>query len=148
LLAWCSFALAASDVQTFALTDTKDLVLRNVQANAIEYKGRKAVRLTKDTEKDGFALLQRTDFQDGTIEADIALKITTPPTIRMPGFVGIAFRVRPDASAYESFTCGREIRAQTIRRCGTIPCNTSPSRTSTGTNYAGSGLGSTKHTLT
>jgi 3-keto-disaccharide hydrolase len=103
LLTLCSFADAGSDVQTFALTDTKDLVLRNVHAEAVEYEGRKAVRLTKDTEKDGFALVRGTDFQDGTIEADIALKITTPPAVRMPGFVGIAFRARPDASAYELF---------------------------------------------
>jgi hypothetical protein len=39
-------------------------------------------RLTKDTEKDGFALLQGTDFQDGAIKADTALKFTTPPGVR------------------------------------------------------------------
>jgi hypothetical protein len=89
--------------QTFALSDTKDLVLVNVKADALEYKGRKAVRLTYGGEKDGFALLRGPDFQDGTIEADIALKITTPPGVRMPGFVGIAFRARPDASRYELF---------------------------------------------
>ncbi len=98
-----SFAQAPPSAQTFALTDTKDLVLLNVKADSVEYKGRKAVRLTKDVEKDGFALLRGTDFQDGTIEADIALKITTPPGVRMPGFVGIAFRARPDASRYELF---------------------------------------------
>jgi hypothetical protein len=97
------FTQAAAGVKTFALSDAKDLVLVNVKADAIEYKGRKAVRLTKATEKDGFALLRGADFQDGTIEADIALKITTPPGIRMPGFVGIAFRARPDASRYELF---------------------------------------------
>ena len=101
LLAWASFGQSTSDAQTFALSDTKDLVLVNVKAEAVEYKGRKAVRLTKDTEKDGFALLRGADFQDGTIEGDIALKITTPPGVRMPGFVGIAFRARPDASHYE-----------------------------------------------
>jgi hypothetical protein len=85
------------------LSDTQDLVLINVKADAVEYKGRKAVRLTNDTKKDGFALLRGTDFQDGTIEGDIALKITTPPGVRMPGFVGIAFRARPDASRYELF---------------------------------------------
>jgi hypothetical protein len=103
LLAWASFAPAASNVQTFALSDTNELVLLNVKADAVEYQGRKAVRLTKDTQKDGFALLRGTDFQDGVIEADIALKITTPPGVRMPGFVGIAFRARPDASRYEIF---------------------------------------------
>ncbi len=103
LLAWASFGQTRSNAQTFALNDTKDLVLLNVKAEATEYKGRKAVRLTKDTEKDGFALLRGTDFQDGTIEGDIALRITTPPAVRMPGFVGIAFRARPDASRYELF---------------------------------------------
>jgi hypothetical protein len=90
-MAWASFGQTTSNAQAFALSDTKDLVPLNVKADAIEYKGRKAVRLTKDTEKDGFALLRGTDFQDGAIEADMALKITTPPGVRMPGFVGIAF---------------------------------------------------------
>src|SRR5215831_4050994 len=103
LLAWASFGQASSKAQTFALSDTKDLVLLNVKADAVEYRGRKAVRLTKDTEKDGFALLRGTDLRDGTIEAEIALKITTPPGVRMPGFVGIAFRARQDASRYELF---------------------------------------------
>ena len=103
LLAWATFGQTTSIAQTFALSDTKNLVLLNEKAEAIEYKGRKAVRFTKDTEKDGFALLWGTDFQDGAIEADIVLKITTPPGMRMPGFVGIAFRARPDASRYELF---------------------------------------------
>ncbi|MGH9396269.1 MAG: hypothetical protein ACRD18_05405 [Terriglobia bacterium] len=105
LLACASFAQAASKVQTFALSDTKNLILVNVRAEAVEYKGRTCVRLTNDTKKDGFALLRGTeDFQDGTIDADIALKIAAPrPPFHMPGFVGIAFRARPDASRYELF---------------------------------------------
>jgi hypothetical protein len=100
---WAGIGQTTSNAQTFTLSDTKDLVLVNVKADALEYRGRKAIRLTKDVEKDGFALLKGTNFQDGTIEADIALKITTPPGVRMPGFVGIAFRARPDASHYELF---------------------------------------------
>lgn len=103
LLACAGVAPAASNVQTFALSDSKDLTLVNVKADAVEYNGRKAVRLTSNPGKDGFALLRGTDFQDGTIEGDIALKITTPPGVRMPGFFGIAFRARPDASRYELF---------------------------------------------
>ena len=103
-----SFGHATSNAQTFALSDTKDLTLINVKAEAVEYKGRKAVRITKDKDTakgdfDGFALLKGTDFQDGTIEADIALKINAPPGARMPGFVGIAFRARADASRFELF---------------------------------------------
>ena len=104
LLVSASFAGAQSKVQTFALSDTQDLVLVNVKAEAVEYKGRKCVRLTNATDKDGFALLRGTEFQDGTIEGNIALKISSPPLpFRMPGFVGIAFRARPDASRYELF---------------------------------------------
>jgi len=90
-------------VQTFALNETKGLIERNVKLESVEYQGRKAVRLTKESPDDGFALLPGTDFQDGTIEADIALKVTAPPGVRMPGFIGIAFRARPDASHYELF---------------------------------------------
>lgn len=103
LLALASFVQTTSNAQTFALSDTQDLVPLNVTAAAVEYKGRKAVRLTRDTEKNGFTLLKGADFQDGTIEGNIALKITTPPGVRMPGFFGIAFRARPDASRYELF---------------------------------------------
>jgi hypothetical protein len=103
LLAGTICAQAASNVQTFALRDTKNLVLADVRAEAVEYQGRKCVRVTNNTQKDGFALLRGTeDFQDGTIEADIALKINKAP-FRMPGFVGLAFKAQPDASRYELF---------------------------------------------
>jgi hypothetical protein len=108
LLAAAILAQAAPKVQRFPLTDTKDLILVNVKAAAVEYQGRKCVRLTNDMKNNGFAgfaLLRGTeDFQDGTIKADIAVKIATPPPpFHMPGFVGIAFRARPDASRYELF---------------------------------------------
>ena len=106
LITW-AFGLPTSNAQTFALTDATALVPVNVKAAAAEYKGRKAVLITKDPSKDGFALLKGVDFQDGTIEGEIALKITAPPgppgMRRSPGFVGIAFRARPDASHYDLF---------------------------------------------
>jgi hypothetical protein len=105
--------LPISNAQTFALTDATALVPVNVKAAAAEYKGRKAVFITRDAPKtrdeakDGFARLKDVDFQDGTIEGEIALKITAPPgppgMRRSPGFVGIAFRARPDASHYDLF---------------------------------------------
>lgn len=88
--------------QSFALTDTKDLTLQGGQAEAVEYRGRKAVRLTTPGEQ-GFAFVNGTQFRDGTIEVDIATHITTPPGVRMPGFTGLAFRALPDASHYEMF---------------------------------------------
>jgi len=91
--------------QSFALTDTKDLVLEpGVKAEAVEYRGRKAVRLTREAvDQAALALVNGTEFHDGTIEVDIATKVTTPPGVRRPGFSGIAFRARPDASQYELF---------------------------------------------
>jgi hypothetical protein len=59
------------------------------------------VRLVKHRTESvaGFVPLPGVDFQDGTIEADVAVK----PPAGMPGFVGIAFRARPDASSYDMF---------------------------------------------
>src|SRR6202041_140483 len=92
-------------VQTFPLRDAAGLVMQpKAKTEAVKYQGRNCVRLTIDgDDKDGLALLPGTDFQDGVIEADIALKTTVPPGVRYPGFVGIAFRARPDASHYELF---------------------------------------------
>jgi hypothetical protein len=103
LLTGAGLGHAAPDTQTFSLSDAKDLIPINVKADAVEYKGRKAVRLIDDTSKDGLAFLRDVDFQDGTIEMDVALKVTTPPDVRMPGYFGVAFRAQSDASHYELF---------------------------------------------
>jgi hypothetical protein len=104
LAAVCLFAEPSARVQTFTLRDATGLIAPKVKAEAVKYLGRRSVRITIDGgDHEGLALLPGTDFQDGIIEADIALKTTVPPGVRYPGFVGIAFRVRPDASHYELF---------------------------------------------
>ncbi len=104
LAATCLFAQIREHVQTFPLRDTAGLIAPKVKTEAVKYLGRRSVRITMEGEDhEGLALLPGTDFQDGVIEADIALKTTAPPGVRYPGFVGIAFRVRPDASHYELF---------------------------------------------
>jgi hypothetical protein len=98
------FAQGPGPVQSFPLRDTTGLTAPKVKTEAVKYLGRDAVRITMDGEDhEGMALLPGTDFQDGVIEADIALKSTMPAGVRYPGFVGIAFRVRPDAAHYELF---------------------------------------------
>jgi hypothetical protein len=90
--------------QIFPLHDANGLIAPKVKAEAVNYHGRKCVGITIDgRDHDGLALLPGTDFQDGVIEADIALRNTTPPENKRPGFIGIAFRVSPDASRYEVF---------------------------------------------
>jgi hypothetical protein len=104
LVAGALFAETPPRVQTFPLRDATGLIGPTVKAEAANYLGRKSVRMTLEGEDhEGLALLPGTDFQDGVIEADIALKSTMPPGVRFPGFVGIAFRVRPDSSHYELF---------------------------------------------
>jgi hypothetical protein len=89
--------------QEFNLTDTRGLVAKGVTVDLAEFLGRKAVRLANPSNEAGYLLLPGTDFQDGTIEADMAVKLLTPPGVRMPGFIGLAFRTGPDASSYDMF---------------------------------------------
>ena len=74
-----------------------------VRLKAVEYKGRKAVLLTRESEGEGLAILRSSPFADGTIEADVAVRLTTPAGARNPGFIGLAFRSRPDALHYDLF---------------------------------------------
>ena len=91
--------------QLFSLTDTKGLVATAVTMDTAEFLGRRAVRLIKQRAEgvDGFVPLPGVDFQDGTIELDVAVKVTAKPGVGMPGFIGVAFRARPDASSYDMF---------------------------------------------
>jgi hypothetical protein len=96
-------APAAGTPQTFLLSDTNSLTVTGGKAEPAEYLGRKAVRLTTTAESDIFAFVNGSAIQDGSIDVDIAVHITTPPGVRMPGFTGIAFRARPDGSHYDMF---------------------------------------------
>jgi hypothetical protein len=102
--AGCALAEPPANVRTFPLHDPSGLIAQNVKAEGAQYLGRESVRITADGEdRPGLALLPEVDFRDGVIEAEIALKSLLPPGVRFPGFVGIAFRVRPDSSHYELF---------------------------------------------
>jgi hypothetical protein len=104
LVCSCVFAETPGRIQVFPLRDTTGLSAPKVKTEAVKYLGRESVRITLEgDDHEGLALLPGTDFQDGVIEADIALKSTLPPGVRFPGFVGIAFRARPDTSHYELF---------------------------------------------
>jgi hypothetical protein len=95
---------ADSGSRGFVLADPNDLLITGGKAETVEYQGRKALRLTtQQSSKEVFAFLKGVQIQDGTIEADLALKATTPPGVRMPGFAGIAFRTSTDASRYDLF---------------------------------------------
>ena len=95
---------APAGAQQFPLTDAKGLTVKDVTLEPVTALGRKAIRMTTAKDKeDGLAFVPGVDFQDGTIDVDVALKTTTPPGARMPGFIGVAFRARPDGSAFDMF---------------------------------------------
>jgi hypothetical protein len=96
---------AAPAARTYALDAPLGLVLKNVVAEAKEHEGRKAVRIVEAPGASGetIALLPDSDFEDGTLEVELAGRPAAgaPETAR--GFVGIAFRVDPASLAYECF---------------------------------------------
>jgi hypothetical protein len=87
--------------------DPKRLQALNVKVDAVEYKGRKAVRLTDAspaaTDGTRLALIPGVEFGDGTIEVELTGDAVpgAPATVR--GFTGVAFRVQAEGSKYEAF---------------------------------------------
>ena len=101
--------LFATAAHTYVLKDAKGLELRNVTTEAKTYRGRAAVRLNETPREGGsdvkpaIAILPGSAFENGIIEAELAgaPRGDANPTAR--GFIGIAFRVAPDAARFECF---------------------------------------------
>lgn len=88
----------------FPLTTLAELELQSVEAEIVIYRGRQAVRLVEQEEATvTIAILSGSNFKDGVIEAEIAGAPRRDAPQDMRGFVGIAFRVQPDASRFECF---------------------------------------------
>ncbi len=108
-----SLAHSAMAAQSFPLDSTRGLQPHNVTVDAVSYQGRKAVRVMSlpgtdasyDMQKSGtgggIVVLPDASFHDGTIEVDIAGKPQPNAPALARGFVGVAFRVPPDASKYD-----------------------------------------------
>jgi hypothetical protein len=96
---------ALASAQTYPLTSLDGIQLHKVKAEPLPFKGRKAVRVTDagDSNEERIAILTRAEFQDGTIEVDLAGEPGPGASQQARGFVGIAFRVSPDASRFECF---------------------------------------------
>lgn len=98
----------AAQPRTFPLDSTEGLKLNKVSAEAVSFKGRKAIRVTEPAgapsqREDRLAILAGTEFEDGSIEVDLAGQPGGGATEGARGFVGVAFRVTPDLSKYECF---------------------------------------------
>ena len=92
--------------RTFQLNTLADLVLANVNAELVTYRGRSALRLTEqdtESEKECIAILQDSDFNNGVIETEVAGSPRADASEFARGFVGIAFRVESTGRQFEYF---------------------------------------------
>jgi hypothetical protein len=102
---------AKAPASAFRLDSLKGLEIVNVKAEAVNYRGRPAVRMlqsiddatTGNPEKTSMVVLTGTDFKDGTIEVEIAGAPRAGAPADARGFMGIAFRMQPGGSQYECF---------------------------------------------
>jgi hypothetical protein len=90
--------LAAAEPRVFSLTSVDGLELKGVQVSAVEYQGRRAVRLIEapGAQGDTMAAIKGLEFADGTIELDLAGQPAPGAPEGARGFVGVAFRVQSD----------------------------------------------------
>jgi hypothetical protein len=82
----------------------EQLELHNLVAESAQHQGKKAVHLTQAkaaVREDTLALVAGSQFQDGTMVVQLAGAPPTGARGDARGFIGIAFRVQPDASKYE-----------------------------------------------
>lgn len=97
-----------AQARDFPLDSVKGLVAQGGNLKAVTYRGRRAVQLTAapgrmEADGDMVALLAGTDFNDGTIEIEVAgaPRAGAPDDAR--GFIGIGFRVQEKGGKGEYF---------------------------------------------
>jgi hypothetical protein len=95
----------------YALDTVEELEVINTKAEAVTYRGRRAVHLidlpgqANEAVAGGntIAVLAGSDFKDGTIEVDVAGAPRAGAVETARGFIGIAFHVQRDRARYECF---------------------------------------------
>jgi len=88
-----------------ALTSLSDLTPHGAQASIVTHNGQRAVRLVEEpgVQREPYALVSGPALRDGAIDVDLAGRPGAGANDAARGFVGIAFRVRSDHSAFECF---------------------------------------------
>jgi hypothetical protein len=116
-LATLSPVALPAPVQNFPLTSAEGLLLHNVQAKPATLENKRGLLVTvseaaKKAEPppvdqpvsfETLAVIEGTDFTNGVIEAEIAGAPAPGAPQAARGFVGIAFRVKPDMKTYDAF---------------------------------------------
>ena len=98
--------------RTIPLDALNEMQARNVKTERVTYKGRGALRVTDSApanvpDGERLVILSKTAFQDGVIEIELTGEPGANAGEGARGFVGVAFRVSPDAAKdalkYECF---------------------------------------------
>ena len=83
---------------------TSNLDPINVKIEEVNFKGKKAVRVFGTSENETMATLKQLNFENGTIEIDVAGQTLPGASAGARGFIGLAFRARTtDSVRYECF---------------------------------------------
>jgi hypothetical protein len=91
-----------SPPKLYPLESTTGLRMKDLTAAAETFQGKKCVRITS-TGVEQVAVIEGQEFDNGVIEAEIAGAPGAGTFEGARGFVGIAFRVSPDAQAFDAF---------------------------------------------
>ena len=105
LLGWSVLGINAQPPKNFfPLNSLEGLKPVNVKLDAVEFRGRKATHMVEATGVNGQTLaLVPAKFHNGTIEIEVAGQPAPGADGGARGFIGVAFRVSPDASHFECF---------------------------------------------
>ena len=105
---------------TFSQTlkwNNKEFELKNVTASVVEFHGEKVLKVKRDlkalpfdsghleatVDNAQYVKLKNVDFENGTIEVKVYAQIQNPsPFLNAQGFIGLAYRIAPDDTAFES----------------------------------------------
>jgi hypothetical protein len=113
-------APAVAQVRHYPLETADGLVLHNVSAEAATLQGRKGLKLTlsadtrrklesmtievrNQTRIEQLARIKDVEFSNGVIELEVAGAPAADAPEGARGFVGVAFRVRPDTETFDAF---------------------------------------------
>src|SRR5579862_6313001 len=102
-LATLTASHAAPTDRRIALENGDGLEFVRAIPKPVTYKGEKALQVAGSADNDSLALLKDLEFQDGTIEVDLAGLPGAGASTTARGFIGLAFRSTPHAAAFDCF---------------------------------------------
>ena len=102
---WCNAVLwmLAGSAATASAQTVDQLVPHNVKLQAVDYQGKKAVRITEDGQianGEAYAVVKAAAFHNGAIDVELAGRPAAGAGEGARGFIGIAFRMQNDRFEY------------------------------------------------